>query len=299
MTIVLHHYAASPFSEQLRLALGLKNAEYWSVTVPNVAPKPLLTPLTGGYRKTPVLQVDADIYCGTAVAIAAIEALPGPSLFPASLGATGALVAALAGGAMFLPAVATALLPAVDTIPEAFWADRRALFGLDRALVEDRAPHYRAQFLAGCAALEASLADGRDFVGGDAPGHADFALYMNVWVQRRFVPTAPILDPFPALLAWEARVRAVGHGRPTSVEAEEALALAHGAAPDVAEAVDASSGFTAGQPVTVTTDDPGATAVTGRLVRLSDSTVVIRRDDPDTGTVAVHFPRLGQILTAA
>ncbi|MGI4876629.1 MAG: glutathione S-transferase N-terminal domain-containing protein, partial [Janthinobacterium lividum] len=86
MTIVLHHYETSPFSELVRLALGLKNAEYWSVIIPPIAPKPLLTPLTGGYRKTPVLQVDADIYCDSAAAIEVIEALPGPSLFPQPLG---------------------------------------------------------------------------------------------------------------------------------------------------------------------------------------------------------------------
>ena len=82
MTIVLHHYETSPFSEVLRLALGHKNADYWSVIIPNIAPKPLLTPLTGGYRKTPVLQIDADIYCDTSIAAEAIEALPGPTLYP-------------------------------------------------------------------------------------------------------------------------------------------------------------------------------------------------------------------------
>ena len=36
-------------------------------------PKPDLMPLTGGYRKTPVLQVGADIYCDTQLIMLEIE----------------------------------------------------------------------------------------------------------------------------------------------------------------------------------------------------------------------------------
>lgn len=297
MTIVLHHYDTSPFSELLRLALGVKDADYWSVIIPNIAPKPMLTPLTGGYRKTPVLQIDAEVYCDTAVAIEAIEALPGPTLFPAPLGRAGSFIAAYASGPMFFAAVGAAMGPVADKIPDAFWADRQALFGLSRKLVEARAPHSRAQFTAGLARLEASL-DGRAFIGGDAAGYADLALYMLVWFQRRFDPAAPILEPYVAVRAWEARVRAIGHGNPHTVQAEEAIALAHGATPDLTEAVDFASGFHAGQDVTVASDDPGANLVAGTLLRLSDSEIVIRRDDADAGMVAVHFPRLGQILRA-
>ncbi len=298
MTIVLHHYETSPFSEVLRLALGLKNAEYWSVIIPNIAPKPLLTPLTGGYRKTPVLQIDADIYCDTAVAAQAIEALPGPTLYPEPLGRAGDFIAAMAGGPMFFAAVGAAMAPIADKIPDAFWADRAALFGLSRDRVAAMAPHSCAQFTAGMARLDASL-DGRDFVGGDAPGYADFALYMLAWFQRRFDHAAPILAPYANVVAWEGRIKAIGHGHPHTTDAQDALALAHDATPDLSEAVAPGSGFTAGQAVTVATDDPGADQVAGTLVRLSDHAIVIRRDDPDAGTVAVHFPRLGQILRPA
>ncbi|MGI4879569.1 MAG: glutathione S-transferase family protein [Janthinobacterium lividum] len=298
MTIVLHHYETSPFSEVLRLALGHKNAGYWSVIIPNIAPKPLLTPLTGGYRKTPVLQIDADVYCDTWIAAQAIEALPGPTLYPEPLGRAGDFIAAMAGGPMFFAAVGAAMAPVADRIPDAFWADRAALFGLSRDLVKLRAPHSRAQFTAGMARLDDSLA-ARDFVGGEAPGYADFALYMLAWFQRRFNPVAPILDPYANVIAWEARVKAIGHGNPHTTDGQEALALAHDATPDLSEAVDAASGFSAGQAVTVATEDPGADKVAGTLLRLSDREIVIRRDDPDTGTVAVHFPRLGQVLRAA
>ncbi|CAF0793916.1 unnamed protein product [Adineta ricciae] len=61
--LILHHYESSPFGEKIRLALGLKNLHWRSVINSVVPPRPFLTPLTGGYRRIPVLQIGADIYC--------------------------------------------------------------------------------------------------------------------------------------------------------------------------------------------------------------------------------------------
>jgi glutathione S-transferase len=59
--LILHHYPASPFAEKIRLLLGAKSLSWRSVEIPMVMPKPELMPLTGGYRRTPVLQVGADV----------------------------------------------------------------------------------------------------------------------------------------------------------------------------------------------------------------------------------------------
>ena len=81
--LILHHYDFSNYSEKVRLALGYKGLAWRSVTVPSVAPKPDLTPLTGGYRRTPVLQIGADIYCDTRLILRELERRkPLPSLFP-------------------------------------------------------------------------------------------------------------------------------------------------------------------------------------------------------------------------
>ena len=65
--LILHHYPTSPFAEKVRLVLGYKNLAWKSVVIPQIMPKPDLQALTGGYRKTPVLQIGADIYCDTAL----------------------------------------------------------------------------------------------------------------------------------------------------------------------------------------------------------------------------------------
>lgn len=301
--IILHHYSRSPFSELLRVALGHKKLAWKSVIIPNVAPKPELTPLTGGYRKTPVLQIGADIYCDTAIAIEAIEALqPEPSFFPAPLGRAGAFIAMWAGGPMFAPAVSTAMGPVMDAIPDTFWADRKSLFGFDKARMRGALPHLKAQLEASLARAEDALADGRAYFGGSEAGYADFAYYINGWFQRRpdfGQVDAPILNPFPHVRAWYDRVTAIGHGEPTEIQASDALAIARAATATAAELVDATSGFSAGQPVTVRTEDPGANPVAGRLVRLTPRDVAVMRDDPQVGAVCVHFPRLGQIVMPA
>src|SRR5439155_12450054 len=81
--IILHHYWESPYAEKIRLILGFKRLAWRSVIIPMIMPKPDLTALTGGYRKTPVLQLGAEIYCDTDLITRTIERLqPEPTLFP-------------------------------------------------------------------------------------------------------------------------------------------------------------------------------------------------------------------------
>ncbi len=70
----------------MRLLFGLKNLAWQSVIQPVIMPKPDLIPLTGGYRRIPVMQIGADVFCDSQVILAEIErrapepkALLGPS----------------------------------------------------------------------------------------------------------------------------------------------------------------------------------------------------------------------------
>ncbi len=297
MAIILHHYEMSPFSQMVRRALAVKGVAWQSVIIPNMAPKPELTPLTGGYRKTPVLQVGADIYCDSAAAIDRIEAEAGPTLFPQPLGQLARVIGGWAGGAFFMATVGAAMgaLPE-GAIPQPFWDDRNALFGLDRARLAAMNPHLRAQFAAGMAWIDATLRDGRDWLGGGAPGYADLIVHMDLAFTQRFHIA---LDPNAAREAWAARVSAISETPAATISAADALDVARAATPVATGSVDPASGFGAGQPVTVRTEDPGADPVAGTLLHLSPTAIVIHRDDPAVGTVAVHFPRMGQILRAA
>ena len=80
---ILHHFDWSPYAEKVRVLLGIKGLAWASVQIPMVMPKPDLTALSGGYRKTPVLQVGADVYCDTSCIARELELRwPEPTLFP-------------------------------------------------------------------------------------------------------------------------------------------------------------------------------------------------------------------------
>ena len=110
--LILHHYPQSPFAEKARLLLGFKGLSWRSVLISPVMPKPDLVALTGGYRKTPVLQVGADIYCDTALIAHRLEQeKAGPALFPQGLELVTQGFAAWADSVVFAHAVALVFQP--------------------------------------------------------------------------------------------------------------------------------------------------------------------------------------------
>src|SRR5271167_1858419 len=123
--IILHHYEISPYSEKVRIGLGLKGLAWGSVEIPVIMPKPDLVPLTGGYRKTPVMQIGADIYCDTQLILREIERRsPEPPLFPKETGCLGDAMGWWAERALFGVAVGVLFAKIVDQIPQAFREDR-------------------------------------------------------------------------------------------------------------------------------------------------------------------------------
>jgi len=73
--LIFHHYPSSPFSEKVRLVFGFKGLAWKSVIIPMIMPKPDVIALTGGYRKTPILQIGADVYCDTALICRVLDRL--------------------------------------------------------------------------------------------------------------------------------------------------------------------------------------------------------------------------------
>jgi glutathione S-transferase len=301
MTPILHEYPASPFSELVRIAFGLKGMAWQSVTIPNIMPKPDLVELTGGYARTPVVQIGADIYCDTAAIVAAIDHFqPEPSLYPPPLGPLHKVMANWAGGPQFMAHVGAALGAMPEgALPPGFIEDRKGRFGLDMGALAQATPHLTTQALTAAHWLDASLSDGRAFIGGDAAGHADLAFYANIWFVRSnpFAKmTAEAIFALPHLAAWYDRVSAIGHGARTVIGAADAIAVAAAAEPGpITGGVDAP--FHKGQTVSIRTDGAGDAPVTGRLAQCDPTGIIILRDGARCGAVAVHFPRLGQIVT--
>ena len=297
--IFLHHYAASPWAEVVRLALGLKGLEWHSVETPSVMPKPRLAVLTGGYARIPVLQIGADIFCDTAAIMEALEAIaPEPTLFA---GDGQCALAAQAQGPLFFAAVAAAL----DGMPmrgmEAFWADREKRFGMQPDGFKAMTPGMTAMFGAHLDSLDQRLGDGRAFLCGDTVGHGDLAHYQLLWFQDVQGPggVARHMGGRPHLAGWARRVAAIGHGVRRESDADAAIAAASAVQPAPLTGFAAAEGFSAGQRVLVSQEGTTDAAVEGTLALLNGTRIVLRRIDPEAAEVAVHFPRAGQILRAA
>ncbi len=296
--VILHHYENSPFGQAMRLALGLKGIDWKSVQQPDIVPKPELSALTGGYERIPVLQIGADIYCDTAVIVDALEALkPEPSLYPKPLGFAGRMIATWSGGLWFMPAVGVALGTNPAIVSEEFWEDRAKRFGMDRRKFLPMVPHLTGQFEAGAALVAEALADGRDYISGDAAGHADLMLYMNIRFAG-FAGRKPS-DFGSAVAAWYDRIDDIGYGNFEEWTGQQAIAYANASQPVDSGSVDQNSGFSQGDRVSVKTETPDPAAVNGMLIGLNDREIIIQRKDEQAGTLHIHFPRLGQILSPA
>ena len=297
--LILHHFDVSPYAEKVRLMLGIKQLAWDSVQIPMIMPKPDLVALTGGYRKTPVLQVGADIYCDTNCIARELERRhPAPTLFPD--GGAGVPIALAVWGDRYFEPGAGLAMTVNEGLPPDLIRDRREFFShMDFGAFKSRVPHLYAQLLAHTALVEAQLEDGRAYLQGARPGLADItAFYVILMVRGFLADAASLLAPFARVQAWEARVRAIGHGRPKAIDSAGALAVAQRSQPAPARGVDAGDrlGLRAGQRVSVTPDDYGKVPVVGDLVTLDLQEIAIRRVDERAGEVVVHFPRIGYIV---
>lgn len=302
--LILHHFEVSPFAEKVRLMLGLKQLTWRSVEIPRIMPKPDLIALTGGYRRTPVLQIGADIYCDTRLIATELEARhPHPSLFSDGVRGLALALAEWSDGALFRAAVGLTMSATRASLPAEFLRDRREfLTFLDFDQLEADLPHFSAQLRAHADLIEQQLTDGRPFLLGETPGIVDAQAFSPLWMVRARVERArELFEVFPRLAAWEQRVQALGHGRPVTMTAGEAHAVARSSLPRPAAGVDPRDPLklTSGEPVSVAPDDYGKDAVSGRLVSLTVHEVAVQRADPAVGTVVVHFPRIGYRINAA
>jgi len=308
--LILHHYPASPFAEKIRLLLGYKQLAWRSVTIPMILPKPDVVALTGGYRRTPVLQIGADVYCDTALIARVIERLhPAPAVYSDLSAVSDLALAHFADQHLFSAAVAYAMQPAglaamfegaSPASLEAFSADRKAMrqggnvarMGLADATV---------LLMGKLARVDAQLADKRRFLMGDHARISDFAVYHPLWFIQRAGPVASIFDPYPHLRGWLGRMAAIGHGTGTDMDSGEAIEVARAAAPAMlpGRSLRDVDGVGVGDRVVVSATDYGVDPVAGVLANADADSVAVRRTDPRAGEVVVHFPRFGYRMTAA
>jgi glutathione S-transferase len=307
---ILHHYDNSPFAEKIRTLFGHKNAHYNLVKIPVIMPKPDLVALTGGYRKTPVLQQKNHIYCDTRLMARVIdEQLAGESIFPSDLSLTANTVAQWADQHLFSVAVGLVFSPAgfevfrqqvPEKFVEAFLNDRAKMneggsgLSMEANTALQLIPIYLKQ-------MEQQLKNDGPYICGDKISIADFSIYHCLWFINNNAGVRSLLEGYPKLNHWLETMRAIGHGSQTSIDATAALDIAHSAQQVLFSRDDflVVNGFTFGDHVEIVPTDYGITPVSGELIVSKSDEIAIKRIDEKAGEVYVHFPRVGyKIVTA-
>ena len=317
MQLVLHHYDGSPFGEKVATLLGYKGVAWRSVRIPPVLPRPLLAPLTGVYRRTPVLQVGRHVYCDTRCILAFLEReFPAPTLFPRGSRLASDLMTFWAEPRVFV-AMAPLRFRSVEDVEGVFaGAVDAARFSADRApfmqgaldvtRVAELAPAAWDQVRVFLNVLDRALEPDGPYLAADRPSVADFAAYPLVWWLDHRPRVDRLIDERPRVRAWLDQMYAIGHGQVSAMDAKEALEELRlcpatelpPARSDAALAAD-PFGRGPGQRVRVAADDYGRDAVVGRLVSATPDEIVLAREHPEVGLLFQHFPRIGfEILPA-
>ena len=299
--IILHHYPPSPVSEKIRTGFGLKSLAWRSVEQNRLPDRPELFAMTGGYRRIPVMQIDADIFCDTLCILEALEdRFPEPSFFPNQGAGLPFALSRWTDGSLFDLAFRIALAPVADGLPPSFVADRARLYiGPDADMGKERAdlPHTLAQFRAHLGWLETRLETGRAYVLGDAPGMPDLLAWFIVWfIKERYAEADQFFSEFPMINGWAERMAVLGHGTSTPMTPAEALAIAKGATSTTVEHSDPRDpqGLKVGMLVDVAPlTDSGEKAVEGSIRHACRDRIALTVNNPLCGEVVVHFPRVG------
>jgi glutathione S-transferase len=280
-----------------------------------IMPKPDVVALTGGYRKTPFMQIGADIYCDSALICDVLEKMqPEPALYPEHQKGAGRIIAQWADTTLFWAAMAYNFSPAgsaqmfgIDS-PQAteaianakmFAEDRSKMrLGMPRLPAADAAASYKSYLR-----RIANMLEDQPFLMGKQPCIADFAVYHPLWFTRhRTSVMAGIFDATPDVLAWMDRMAAIGHATSSKLNAIDSIAISISNTPATIEnsfknrMFQDEHGIALGSLVTIASESFGPEPTEGELVAATRMHYTLRRHDDRAGTVHVHFPRIGFIL---
>lgn len=299
--IILHHYDASPFSNKVRALFGLKGLRWKSVVTPNMMPKPDLVPLTGGYRRAPVMQIGADIYCDSQVIMAEIERrFPEPKT---DLGASWP-INLWADRIWFQHSVAIIFGSLGEKVDPAFIADREKLSGrpFDVKAMAAAAEPAKVQWRAQAGWIESTLASANTaFLCGETAGFADLSAHMNIWFLASVFPdmASELLQGFDRLGEWQFSIEGIGQGDRSEISGADAIMVAAEAAPIEVipdHTVPETLREMIGKKVIISADDYGRDPIAGELIASTHQRTAIRRTDPSIGTVTITFPKVGFVV---
>jgi len=288
----------SPYSEKLRLTMGLLKMRWMSAQVAAYPPREALAALVGGYRRIPVLQIGAHIYCDTRLAFAALTGNESDCL--RLIDRDEALRQWAEQEVFFAVIAAASPYRAVTLLTRELGLGGLMRFTRDRiamtrgaTIVQPDGNKARA-ILSSFVSHLAERLQGDACLSGPEIGYLDLCCFHPLWragrIDSRIKATWPL-----AVHNWFEAIQSLGHG-----EVVPATPAA------ITDAIDQEAGLFTGaiEPpfleaewVTMRPTDYARDESCGVLVLLDKRRAVLKRELPDGGVVYLHFPRCGFEIT--
>ncbi len=293
---ILYHYPASPYAEKVRLLAGYLSVRWQSVEVPIQPPRDQLAILAGGYRRIPVMQCGADVFCDTAIICDEVISQADRDLASCSEAAlelakrseTDVFFAAIRQGSQLRTAIGLTVMLGFKGMLA--FAKDRASFAQGHGPAAQTPDVARSVFSLFLRDLDQMLVS-QSYLGGDAPSLSDFCCYHPIFLAQGFKSIKESTLP-AGVKAWMARMAGFGWGQYSDVSSDEAMAAAKVREPRPLPEGSADHPEV-GQWVTVTPLDTGRVPVTGALVSRSETRIIVARRSADVGLCHVHFPVCG------
>ena len=291
---ILYHYPMSPYSEKLRLTMGLLQRPWLSAQVAAYPPRAALAAVVGGYRRIPVLQIGAHIYCDTRLAFAA---LMGDESGYLSLTDRDEALRQWAEQEVFFAVIAASshyralryLTRELSILGLLRFLRDRIVMTRDASIIQPDAKTARDVLSSFVSHLGDRLTENA-YLSGPEMGYLDLCCFHPLWMACQIDPRVTARCS-SAVRAWFKKIQDIGHG-------EFSPATPQIIADAIAEQTDFSGGvveppYLVAEPVTVRPSDYARDASSGMLVSLDGRRIVLERPLSEGGRVFLHFPRHG------
>ncbi|TGL65777.1 glutathione S-transferase [Leptospira sarikeiensis] len=295
--IILHHYSASPYSEKARLFLGFKKVSWSSVVMPSILPKPDLIPLTGGYRRAPVLQIGSDIYCDTSSILEKLHSIfPDPAISSDQNAESAELIGYLVDSEIFVKVARFVMGSYAQKLPQDLVDDRAKMhphYPFTRENLE-KDVEYLHLLLSKYLPKFGSILSSNRYFGGEVPAYADFTIYTIFWFLNTIRKMKPLTGGRENLLAWFSRMKEFGQEESSLITSEDALLISKNSEPlPISDPEVLDTGFKEGDKVLVSPEFYDHETISGILLRSTSSEIILSSENDRVGKVHIHFPRLG------
>ncbi|ORY81431.1 hypothetical protein BCR37DRAFT_43855 [Protomyces lactucae-debilis] len=310
--IVFYGYEMAPNCQKVLCALSLLQIPYEYVEIPRTLPRPDFAEMSIDYRRTPLLSIESDMYCDTAIII---EKLCDIALHEKTAGEDVDATNHRAYGE-FCNSVfpfAVGLLPVEGDAmnsPE-FVKDRQELVGSGRQFSKEAfkqsRPSALTYFTSYLNIITRNFLDGgkkKFFLGGEKPSMADIYVYSIVaWVLYGHRGCEPEVtrEKYAEVYAWCDRVRPfTTQGKRKDITWQDAKAILtqppkHEYAKFVKHDEGNPFGLQPGTKVFVVPTDTGKThPQMGELLSLNNEQSCVR----NASGLVMHFPRIGYHVQA-